>query len=201
MSRLRFQSRRGFSLVELIMVMAIMLAVAAIALPRFTTFVSNYQLRAGLTGVSGVLQQTRMLAVRKNTHINLLTYSASNRTFVYGDVDANSSWSNGEPVAELPAKISIQTSGFPGDATTIPNFAAEPQSVTPQFNSRGLPCVMISGICQNLDTSSATPQQVGFVIYVQNTGRFGVSNWGAVTVTPAGRIQTWIWNGGSYSQQ
>jgi prepilin-type N-terminal cleavage/methylation domain-containing protein len=201
MSRLRFQNRRGFSLVELIMVMAIMLAIAAIALPRFVTFVSNYQLKAGLTGVSGVLQQTRMLSVRKNTHINFLTYTASNRTFVYGDVDGSNSWNNGEPVAQLPTQVSIQTSGNPGDATTIPNFVAEAPSVTPQFNSRGLPCVMISGICQNLNTTASPVRNVGFVIYVQNTGRFGVSQWGAVTVTPAGRIQTWVWNGGSYSQQ
>jgi prepilin-type N-terminal cleavage/methylation domain-containing protein len=201
MSRLRFQSRRGFSLVELIMVMAIMLAIAAIALPRFVTFVSNYQLKAGLTGVSGVLQQTRMLAVKKNSHIKMRTYTANNRTFVYGDLDDNSSRSNGEPVTQLPTKVSIQTSGNPGDATTIPNFAAESSSVDVQFNSRGLPCVMISGICQNLNTTASPVRNVGFVIYVQNTGRFGVSQWGAVTVTPAGRIQTWVWNGGSYSQQ
>jgi prepilin-type N-terminal cleavage/methylation domain-containing protein len=201
MSRLQFKSRRGFSLVELIMVMAIMLAVAAIAMPRFVTFVSNYQLKAGLTGISGVLQQTRMVAVRKNTHVNVLKYSANGRDFVYGDLDGSNSWNSGEPVAQLPTKVTIQTSGFPGNATTIPSFTAQAQSVTPQFNSRGLPCVMLSTICQNLDTTAMPSQQIGFVIYVQNTGRFGVTGWGAVTVTPAGRIQSWIWNGGSYSQQ
>lgn len=201
MSRLRYPNRRGFSLVELIMVLAIMLAIAAIAAPRFITFVSNYQLKAGLSGVSGVLQQARMVAVRKNTNVTVTTYSASNRTFVYGDLDGNGSWSNGEPVAELPTKVSIQTSGNPGDATTIPNFTAEASSVAIQFNARGLPCVSISGICENLNTTASPVRNVGFVIYVQNTGRFGVSNWGAVTVTPAGRIQNWIWNGGAYSQQ
>jgi prepilin-type N-terminal cleavage/methylation domain-containing protein len=201
MSRLRIRSRRGFSLIELIMVMAIMLAVAAMAMPRFITFVSSYQLKAGLNGVSGVLQQTRMIAVRKNTHIKVRTYSASGRDFVYGDLDDNNSWSSGEPVAQLPTKVTIQTTGNPGNATTIPNFTAQAQSVAVQFNSRGLPCVMLSTICQNLDTTASPSQQIGFVIYVQNTGRFGVTGWGAVTVTPAGRIQSWIWNGGSYSQQ
>lgn len=198
MNRALNKDRRGFSLVELIMVMAIMLAVAAIAAPRFISYVSNYQLRAGLNSVAGVLQQTRMIAVRKNAHINFLTYQSGNRTFVYGDTNGDSTWNTGEPVAQLPSKVSIQSSGFPGDAR---DNTSESTSLTPQFNSRGLPCVMISSICQNLDTTSPTPQPVGFVIYVQNTGVFGVQGWGAVTVTPAGRIRIWIWNGASYSGQ
>jgi prepilin-type N-terminal cleavage/methylation domain-containing protein len=204
MSRLGLGTRRGFSLIELIMVMAIMLAVAAIAMPKFVTFVSTYQLKSALNSVAGTLQQTRIIAVRKNKYYQFNYAMPASRQYVFAEtVNANSTWDSGEPGGALPSKVTIQTTGFPGNATTTPNFTAQASSVAIQFNSRGLPCIVISSICQNLDTvtTPGTPTPVGFVVYVRNTGVFGVPGWGAVTVTPAGRIQTWVWNGSAYSQQ
>jgi prepilin-type N-terminal cleavage/methylation domain-containing protein len=195
-------SRRGFSLIELVMVIAIMLAIAAMAMPKFLTFAATYQLRSGLDSVAGVVQQTRVNAVRGNKVIQVQSTASGNSSIIYGDTDASGTWSNGEPGAQLPKQVQIKTSGYPGNAyTSVSTYSAESQSTAIKFNARGLPCVVISGICENLDTSGATNVPVGFVLYVQNTGKYGLTGWGAVTITPAGRIQEWIWNGSSYSQQ
>jgi prepilin-type N-terminal cleavage/methylation domain-containing protein len=203
MSRLQFKSRRGFSLVELIMVMAIMLAVAAIAMPRFVTAVSDYQLKSSMVQAAGMLQQQRMKAVTLNTTLQLTPGTKDNgRSYAWVDLaGGTAAYAVPDPIVELPKNISVVSSGYPGDATT--GLSYTPQNVSSaviKFNARGLPCVGTGGACSNIvSVSGGGTQQVGFVLYFKNDKTFGVSSWGAVTITPAGRIRTWFYNGSAYS--
>ena len=194
--------QRGFSLVELVLVVAIMLAIAAMALPKFLNFTATYQLRGGLNAVSGVIQQARQNAVRSNATIQVVSSALGSTSIIYGDTNGNSSWDTTERGAQLSKQIKIKTSGYPGDAyANVSTYAVESQTTPIKFNARGLPCVVSGTLCQNLDASSGSSIPVGFVIYVQNTGKYGSTGWGAVTISPAGRVQTWIWNGNAYSKQ
>lgn len=206
MTRLRTKRYRGFSLIELVLVVAIMLAIAAMAMPQFLTFTASYRLRNGLNAVAGVMQQARMEAIRKNTTVQVVNSASGSSSIVFADLDGDGNWSGGEPGAQLPKQVQVKTSGYPGDAYAslwtglTTSYSAESQSTAIKFNSRGLPCVVLSGtVCTNLDTTGGGGTPVGFVRYVQNTGTG--SAWGAVTISPAGRIQTSTWNGSSYSQQ
>ena len=128
-----------------------MLAVAAIAMPKFVTFVSTYQLKSALNSVAGTLQQTRIIAVRKNKYYQFNYAMPASRQYVFAEtVNANSTWDSGEPGAALPSKVTIQTTGFPGNATTTPNFTAQASSVAIQFNSRGLPCLVASPVVSDV---------------------------------------------------
>jgi prepilin-type N-terminal cleavage/methylation domain-containing protein len=192
-------SQRGFSLVELLVVVAIMLVVAAAAMPNFISFISTYKLRSVLQQTNGMLQQMRMEAVRRNTSIPLRTATVNSSAVGYADMNNNSALDATEPSVTFPANITVISTGHPGDATTIPGFTAQTGSgVMPQFNARGLPCVPVpspSGACQNFSGTSV----VGFVIYVRNQSTMGGVSWGAITITPAGRIRSWLWNGSNYS--
>jgi prepilin-type N-terminal cleavage/methylation domain-containing protein len=202
MSRLRIRSRSGFSLVELIMVMAIMLAIAAIALPRFITAVSDYQLKSAMSQAAGLLQQQRMKAVALNTTLQLTPGTKDNgRSYAWVDLaGGTAAYAVPDPIVELPKNISVVSSGYPGDATTGLNYTAQNvSSAVIKFNARGLPCVGTGGACANSITVGSTTQQVGFVLYFKNDKSFGVSSWGAVTITPAGRIRSWFYNGSTYS--
>lgn len=193
---------RGFSLIELIVVLLIMLAVSAIAMPRFVTYVSTYRLKASMNQVAGLLQQQRMTAIRLNIPLAVVPTTTNGQDAGYVDVDGDSTWDSTEPGVVLPRSIQVTSAGHPGDATTGLDFTPETGTgVVPRFNARGLPCVIISGACQNYDTSASPAQLVGFVLYFKNSGVFGVPNWGAITVAPTGRIRTWIWNGTTYSGQ
>src|SRR5437867_13420482 len=56
----------GFTLLELLIVFSVGLIVTAIALPIMSNVVANQRLRASMTSISGLLQNTRMAAVHEN---------------------------------------------------------------------------------------------------------------------------------------
>lgn len=193
---------RGFSLIELLVVIAIMLAVSAMAMPYFVTYISNYRLRGALSDAAGFLQRMRIEAVRHNAALQISTGTRDSRSIAWVDLPGGTAnaWDSGEPYVELPKNIDVVNSGYPGNATTGLGYTTQnPSSAVIRFNARGLPCVYVSGgtVCENNDGSN----QVGFVLYMKNSGSIGAASWGAVTITPAGRVQTWTWNGTSYSGQ
>src|SRR5260370_25719714 len=58
---------RGFSLLELVVVVSIVLVLAAIAVPNLMDVIANARLRAAATSLSGMIQSSRMIAVKTNT--------------------------------------------------------------------------------------------------------------------------------------
>ena len=203
MRRTRLDERRGFSLVELIIVMAIMLAIAAYAIPSTLSAISDYRLKNTMTQVAGLYQQQRIRAVQTNKVVTSpAATTINNRQVVYIDLNGNSQYNAGEPMIEFPNKIQVVTSGAPTLSTSsLTSYSALTWiSTYVTFNARGLPCLGTSNPCPNLDSSVTPPKQIGFLIYFKNNKSFGQTGWGEVTITPAGRINTWAYNGSSYSK-
>src|SRR5258708_24025109 len=67
------RASRGFSLIELVVALAVALVLAAIAIPSITTTYSQYRLGVQATLIANQLDLLRMTAVRKNTTITLYT--------------------------------------------------------------------------------------------------------------------------------
>src|SRR6267143_6970581 len=57
---------RGFSLVELLVVLFVVMVIAAIAIPNILLAVSNIRLRASAGGLAGLMQQARIMAAKNN---------------------------------------------------------------------------------------------------------------------------------------
>ncbi len=62
----------GFSLVELIIGMAIIAMLMALALPQYATFISNSRLRATAEGITNGLNLARAEAVKRNGRVELV---------------------------------------------------------------------------------------------------------------------------------
>jgi type IV fimbrial biogenesis protein FimT len=62
----------GFSLVELIIGMAIIAMLMALGLPQYATFISNSRLRATAEGISNGLNLARAEAVKRNSRVELV---------------------------------------------------------------------------------------------------------------------------------
>jgi prepilin-type N-terminal cleavage/methylation domain-containing protein len=187
----------GFSLLEVLLVVAIGLIVTAIGLPIMSNAIATMKLRSSMTTVSGLLQNTRMVAVQQNKtktacHFNWSAPPYSLIYFVKDAVDCSTSPTpvNTDPQVELQAPITPMTTPTgTGAPPTITNsqlgLTANPLTTDPSFNSRGLPCSYSGGGCGNN----------AFIQYFKDNRIGGSGGWAAITVSPAGRINRWFWNG------
>lgn len=112
------KKHQGFTLIELMISIAIFGILAAMATPSFNTWRENSTAKAEAREVFGAFQRARSEAVTKNTEITL--------TFTEGD---GGSWaiSDDGPSGSMPSGISID----------VTNEFDEP--LVASFNSRGLP--------------------------------------------------------------
>lgn len=193
----RKSSARGFTLVELVMVVAILLVVAAMATPYMVNVVASVRLRAGMTSLAGIMQDCRSLAIKNNkimtTHFTALANgpvayvkdaTISSPTLASTDPQVQL----GAPVTQVSGSSLSSVTGAPTalDSTTL---GFTPQTGDPSFNTRGLPCPYSSGTC-----TSGT----GFAYYFTDTRPLGKNGWAAVTISPAGRVKVWMWTGSAW---
>ena len=197
----------GFSLIELLIVIAIIMVIAAMATPNVMNAINNIRLRAGASELAGLLQQCRQRAVKDNRYYTVKpTNLTGSGLAAYVDLNFNNSFDNvapsPEPLIQFPANISVN-SGAPNTANLKNNccstFTPQNQNILPSFNSRGLPCVSPGGnpppansVCNIRDASN---NPVGFLYTMNQPRPFGAVGWAAVSVTPAGRIRVWTYSG------
>ena len=90
------RKERGFSLVELITVIALLAILAAIAVPGYISWRSNSQLRRAALDVYSSLQKTKSEAVKRNI-LCAVTFSSSN-FMAYVDNNGNLAYDAGEQI-------------------------------------------------------------------------------------------------------
>ena len=200
----------GFSLIELLIVIAIIMVVAAMATPNVMNAINNIRLRGSAGDVAGLLQQCRQAALHDNKYYTVRPATVTGAQAAYVDLNYNNSFDNvaptPEPLIQFAANVNVVSSGAPNTANLLgqccSTFTPQNPSVLPSFNARGLPCVGPGGgpppansLCNIRDASNNT---VGFVYYLNQTRAFGAVGWAAVSVTPAGRIRVWTYSGSTW---
>lgn len=79
MMKERFKSGRGFSLVELMIVVAILGFMALLAAPNFLEYIPKYRVDAAVKGLSSDVSLARIKAISRNTK-HRVTFDATNQT-------------------------------------------------------------------------------------------------------------------------
>jgi type II secretory pathway pseudopilin PulG len=193
----------GFSLLEILVVLAIMMIITAMAVPTVTSTIDAYRLRQAVASSGELAQRCRMQAVKKDNSQRLHFATVSGRVvlFVTDASDTATAPASTDKLLSAQVWLPYQFS-IPG----VPTGTGAPPALTglvmwnstltptvnsdPYFNSRGLPCApnTVTGIC---NTTS------GFVYYFSYSASNG-TRWSAISISPAGRIQGWFWNGSSW---
>ena len=186
---------RGFSLVELLVVMAIILIVAAFSVPTMVTTMDAYRLRNSLSSSVAMVQRARLQAIKTNQTQELQFITSGNQVVLY----YKSTNSNNlalqtqrvgntapDPQFWMPTTFSIPGAPTSG-ATPLKGLLMWNSNVNPGqtnvpmfFNSRGMP-----------------GDPTGYLYYFKYNSA-NRTRWAALSVSPAGRIESWFWNGNGW---
>jgi len=181
---------QGFTLIELMIVAAVIMIAAAYAIPRMVNTVNDISLRYTASDLSGLLQSARIQAVKKNTNYSVQTgVLPSGQTGFFVDLPKTGAYANGDPFMPLNPSVTFHLStgsGAPNEATLVTTlgYAVNPAADAPSFNARGLPCILAGNAC---------PQAAGqgYIMFMSKATATGNVPWVAVAVTPSGHVQVW----------
>lgn len=117
---------RGVSLLELCVVVAVMLVVAASSLPAVMTVMQQYRLRMATKDVAAMLQRSRMRCVRDNRSYSVLEAQTTHGGHTYNqlflDQNGNSSFDSGEAIVQLPNGVRFNSSSAPALSAVHPGL-------------------------------------------------------------------------------
>ena len=212
--------QRGFTLLELCVVVAIGLVLTAAAIPSITQNVQAIRLRSSAESIQGLLQRGRQQAVRDNRFYSVIPNAAiGNSTMACVDLSRNgvcNAAGGGEPDVQLsqnvnvipwtaaPSTLAIYCGTSPVTQPCPPgyiglNYQPMGAAILPTFNGRGFPCTQggavepaFPGNCSEFNGAVAGGNQVGYLVALQygNTNQYA-----AVAVSPAGLINTYVYTG------
>ena len=175
---------KGFSMIELMFVCAILIIITVIAVPNIARANANYKLDASGHSVASLLQQARMQAVKTNQPAYVRYDNGTGMVYVTNAPGA--AYVAGNPDVAISKGLLFDPAPSPNHAQldTYAGGAGVWQiSDNIGFNARGLPCV---GDAANPAVCASFPPK-GFEWFMKN----GNGGWEAVTVTPAGRVKSW----------
>jgi prepilin-type N-terminal cleavage/methylation domain-containing protein len=170
----------GYSLVEMMMTLAVGLVLVSVALPAMVSAIQGYRLNSAAQQIANFIDLTRYTAIRNNKVTSLQSAVQNGTTILYIDLNGDGQMEANEPRVMLPSDIVIANgdSLIPSRASTsLPNLQDFSNQIT--FDSRGV---------LNFGPGGIAPAPyflaLGFTTRVD-------SGYRAITVTPMGQTKMW----------
>jgi prepilin-type N-terminal cleavage/methylation domain-containing protein len=191
-SRVNLALQSGFTLTELVVVVAIIVVVAGLSIPNLTRAIDTSRIKGAAQTLAAAYQDARIRATQKDTSYQvLISPPGILPPQLCIDLDGDGTCSAGDPVTTFPRQVRLSNLGVPfplnSNLLHFPAIATE-QSGAPAnsltWNAMGLPC--------QRGSSTAPCTAVGWVQHLQLLRANGDVMYAAVTVSPTGRIKTWI---------
>jgi prepilin-type N-terminal cleavage/methylation domain-containing protein len=146
----RFQDSHGFTVMELIVVVAIIAVTVAIASPQLSSFKRTYWIRNNADSIANLINLARMRAAGTFSRVEVSCSATTNQCTLQTQAYNSSTWSadNNKQTVALAPGVSFgipsgASAGAGGQSSVAPYQGSKAQSIsyTMVFNSRGLPIV------------------------------------------------------------
>ncbi len=174
-----FRSKElGFTLVEMVVTLAVGLILVSMALPVMIGAIQSYRLNSAAQQAATLIELTRYAAIRRNTIVSLHKTVQNGNTIFFIDLNGNGTLDAGEPMVMLPNDMQIANgqSLTPDPASTGLNTQDFTDTVT--FDYRGT---------VNYPVGGATGAYFLALGYTNQT-QYGCR---AITVVPMGQTKLW----------
>jgi len=193
----------GFSLLELMTVVSIALVTMAIASPIMINAISSGKVRGKMTEFSGLVQACRSQAVQLNQTKHMKLKQSGTAWVAFVDDPGSTLTTPTMTMAQAWLPRNMQKVAPPTSTPTPLNSTimwGDAGGVTPLsddklcFNSRGIPCS-----CPLTPSAACAGITNGYAYYFTLTSQPGGTRWAALGISPAGRIKTFFWDGGAWT--
>lgn len=188
---LRRSPRNGFSLVELVLSLAVLLVITTLAIPVVVRSLQTYQLNATASQLAGMLKFTKFDAIRQNTTVSCQIQQINGVWVVWAD-------SNGDLIpdgAEPQMVISGSNTLLP--SSSVPSPSPITATLGPGFSS--LSWTVLSGSNGSImyDQRGVVVSYAGgpvsatvYALYLGNPNDPN-SGYRAIITLPSGAVQVW----------
>lgn len=189
---LRRSPGNGFSIVELVLSLAVLLIITVVAVPVIVRSLETYQLNSSAAQLAGMLKFAKFDAIRQNTPVGCQIVQQGTNWLVWVDSNGNGVADPAEPQmyiggaftllpeSSVPSPAPIQASlgvGFSSYAWTV--LSGSPGSVT--YDQRG-----VLGCVGNASCNTS----VVYVFYL-GSATDPRSGYRAVLTLPSGSVESW----------
>jgi prepilin-type N-terminal cleavage/methylation domain-containing protein len=186
MLRSNRRQEHGFSLVECIIVFAVIATVLGIATPKIARTLRQYKINTAMRQMADVIQKAKVEAVAENRKASLVVDSASRKfgLVVYDD-NQNIIRTDYVPLPDgvnfaRPTGMTAPLAGAPTSSDiSFPSQGGSTTKFQQDFTSRGFLKVVTPGDMH--------------AVYFSNGGEYR-----AITVNSIGGVQTWQWDGNGW---
>lgn len=183
-------------------VIAIIVCVSVVSLPTMFHVIADVRTRSTMASLSSIVQECRSYAIKTNKIMTVHFTIQNGQSVAYiQDAAAPASLANAEQrkVAFLGMGVTKATTPGPPAMTALQMWQSSTATINTNeisFNSRGLPCYY--------DATTTPPScdpslNYGFIYYFTYQPPYGANGWTGLSVSPAGRIKSWMWNGAKWS--
>jgi len=178
----RARKSQGFTIVETIVAVGIILVVAAIAAPQVTRAVRTYRLNGATTDVANMIQRGRYEAIRRNVNTRVRAIQGGGgggQWQIWVDNDNDAAVDANEPFIFLPPDMdfldqgqvpAVQSMGYPNVQQPANNAISFDPRGTVDFGPGGAPAVVV------------------VFLGVPNDPGYGFR---AIALTPSGKTRVW----------
>ncbi len=207
----------GLTLVELVICVAVILIIASIAVPQFVNMMHGARLKGAVSDFASLVQVQRLRAVDDDRYYSTFIIAGNGGSQAFVDIypqlnngtsgtlgTAYTCTANGcdptvaisqevsqQPVGAAPNAAGLQAQVLPANSPVVLQDGST--AGTPvTFGPRGLPCTPFGVTGGTVCDSLGVGPTAYWVFFQDNASQ----SWGAVTVTPAGRVRRWTFTGG-----